>query len=202
MAWILSVMPSQHVRFVYIYFVFQVSPKKVVRPRNIRRFGWLVNIIKMCNNAFWKRDCITNHWFVCWVILCGWNQSSSSSTATALVASIYNVSSIICYHVDVMVTVLLPSSQNYRQVIPGADTANQTMTYKLDIFWTPICHLSINSFVYCTWRGGGVPLTSDRMNRTLDRDSVNLLLVLDMWSHGVLPTEWLWTLPVFWNCVS
>jgi len=51
--------PSDNVRFVYIHFVFQVSPKNVVAPRNIRRFGWLGNIIKMCNNVFWKRDYVT-----------------------------------------------------------------------------------------------------------------------------------------------
>jgi hypothetical protein len=57
-----------------------------------------------------------------------------------------------------MVTVQLPSSQNYSPVIPGADTAHQTMTYKLDIFQTPVHHSSFNSFVYLhTWRGGSVP---------------------------------------------
>jgi len=57
-----------------------------------------------------------------------------------------------------MVTVQLPSSQNYRPVIPGADTAHQTMTYKLNIFRTPVRHSIFNSFVYLhTWRGGGVP---------------------------------------------
>jgi hypothetical protein len=111
------------------------------------------------------------------VVLCGWNQSPSAAAA-ALAASIYNVSSITCCHGDVMVTVLLPSSQNYSQVIPGADTANQTMTYKPDIFWTPVRHSIINSFVYCTWRGGGVPFTYDRMNRTLDHDFCNLVISL------------------------
>ena len=90
--------PSDNVRFVYIQFVFQVSPKNVVAPRNIR-FGWLGNMIKMCNNVFWKCDCITVLWFIC-VVLCGWNQSPSSSAAAA--ASIYDVSSISYYHVGVM----------------------------------------------------------------------------------------------------
>jgi len=142
-------------RFVYIHFVFQIFPKNVLASRNIRRFGWLGNIIKMCNHVFWKCDCITFLWFMCCVVLCGWNQSPSSSSAAA---SIYDVSSITCYHADVMVTVQFPSSQNYSPVIPEADTAHQTMTYKLDIFQTLVCHSSFNSFVYLhTWRGGGVP---------------------------------------------
>ena len=247
--------------FVYIHFGFQVSPKKVAGPRNIRIFGWLCNIITVCNNVFWKCDSITVKWFICCVILCGWNQSPSSSESTS------DISSITCYHVHVMVTAQLPSWQNYSPVIPEADTAHQTMTYKLDIFWTPVHHSSISSFVYwCTWRGGGVScqtqsvfeqcqclhlkcpqttcilpcwwyflspaimqfgfwkngnwghctecsanlclcgskqgVTPGRMNRTSQIvNSVTLSLTFQMESHGVLPTEWFWTLPVFWNCV-
>jgi hypothetical protein len=44
---------------------------------------------------------------LCAVWYCGWNQNPSLSSA----ASIYDVSSITCYHVDVMVPVQLPSSQ-------------------------------------------------------------------------------------------
>lgn len=63
--------PSDNMRFVYIHFVFQASPKNVVAPRNIRRFGWLGgNIIKMCNNVFWKCDSVTILWFICCVV-CG-----------------------------------------------------------------------------------------------------------------------------------
>jgi hypothetical protein len=32
--------------------------------------------------------------------------------------------------------------------------------------------------------------------------SVPLSLAFEMWNHGVLPTEWLWTLSVFWNYVT
>lgn len=67
------------------------------------------------------------------------------------------------------VTVQLPSSQNYSPVIPGADTAHQTMTYKLDIFQTPVHHSSFNSFIYIP---GEVGVCLVRCNQSLNSTGV------------------------------